>query len=157
MATNNFGPITHFLATGVDMKAWSSEKGFTIIETMVAIVILGVGMLAVGTMLLTSMSADKVSAQTKSAESVALQKIEDLKTQATSFPLSTTTYSSADSIYAYKWIVSNYLWLDTKQKSGLKQLDITLGWPVGGLCSSTTPENCQRTFSVTTYFTPVTP
>ena len=135
------------------MKVFSSEKGFTIIETMVAIIILAVGMLAVGTMLLTSMNADNLTARTRSAESVGLQKIEDLKSQATTI----TTGSSADTIYAYKWSVSNYKWLDTKQNSGLKQLDVTVGWPVGGLCTSSTPEQCNRTFSVTTYFTPLAP
>jgi prepilin-type N-terminal cleavage/methylation domain-containing protein len=39
------------------MKVFSSDKGFTIIETMVAIGILAVGTLGVGTMLMISFSS----------------------------------------------------------------------------------------------------
>jgi prepilin-type N-terminal cleavage/methylation domain-containing protein len=134
------------------MKVFSSDKGFTIVETMVAIAILAVGMSAVGLMLVTSLNADKLNAQTRSAETAGLQKIEELKTQTTSL----TSGNAADTIYAYKWSVSNYQWLDSRTNSGLKQLDVTVGWPVGGSCSSSTPEQCSRTFSVTTYFTPIT-
>jgi prepilin-type N-terminal cleavage/methylation domain-containing protein len=135
------------------MKVCASEKGFTIVETMVAVAILAMGILGVGSMLVASMSADKVSARTRSAEAVGLQKVEDLKTQTSGL----TNGSAADATYAYKWSVSNYQWLDTKQNSGMKQLDVTVGWPVGGLCTSNTPENCNRKFSVTTYFTPINP
>jgi prepilin-type N-terminal cleavage/methylation domain-containing protein len=134
------------------MKVCASEKGFTIIETMVAVAILAMGILGVGSMLVASMSADKLTARTRSAEAMGIQKIEDLKTQAAS---GLANGSAEDSTYAYKWSVSNYQWLDTKQNSGMKQLDVTIGWPVGGLCSSSTPEQCTRKFSVTTYFTPI--
>ncbi len=135
------------------MKVCASDKGFTIVETMVAIAILAYGIAGVGLLLVNSLSADKLTAQTRSAEAAGLQKIEDLKTQTSGL----ASGSAKDAIYAYKWSVSNYRWLDTKQNSGLRQLDVTVGWPVGGLCSSNTPEKCTRTFSVTTYFTPINP
>jgi prepilin-type N-terminal cleavage/methylation domain-containing protein len=137
------------------MKICGSEKGFTIVETMVAIAILAVGMLGVGTLLLVSLTSDKYGGRTRRAESLALQKIEDLKQQNTILtPL--TSGSTADAVFAYRWSVSNYQWLDTKQNSGLQQLDVTVGWPVGGSCTSSTPEQCTNRFSVTTYFQPLT-
>jgi prepilin-type N-terminal cleavage/methylation domain-containing protein len=139
------------------MKVCGSEKGFTIIETMVALAILAIGILGVGGMLVASLSADKHAAQSRSADSISLQKIEDLKTQAAS---GLTSGSNADATCAYRWSVSNYKWLDTNQNSGMRQLDLTVGWPTGQaypLCTSSTPEKCDRTLSVTTYFTPVTP
>lgn len=139
------------------MKICGSDKGFTIIETMVAIAILAVGTLGVGTMLHNAMFYDKYNGRTRRAESLVLQKIEDLKAQNTG-PLGTPMISgsTADATFAYKWSVSNYQWLDLKTNSGLTQLDVTAGWPVGGACSSSTPEQCTNTFSVTTYFQPLT-
>jgi prepilin-type N-terminal cleavage/methylation domain-containing protein len=134
------------------MKVFSSDKGFTIVETMVAIAILAVGISGVGLMLVTSLNADKLNAQTRTAEAAGLKKIEDLKTQTTTL----TNGNSADLTYAYMWSVSDYQWLDSKTKSGLKQLDVTVGWPLGGSCTSSTPDQCTRKFSVTTYFTPIT-
>ncbi len=142
------------------MKVCVSDKGFTIVETMVALAVLSLGILGVGTMLATSLSADRLTAETKNAEAVGLQKIEDLKSQKTSVTDPLTSGSGADATYAYKWSVSNYQWLDTKQNSGSIQLDVTVGWPIDdkynvGLCTSSTVEQCPHTFSVTTYFQPL--
>ncbi len=142
------------------MEVCGSDKGFTIIETMVAIAILAVGMLAVGTMLNSAMYYDNYNSRTRRAESLALQQIETLKAQNTGVggtPLPAgSTGSAADAVFAYQWSVSNYQWLDLLQNSGLMQLDVTVGWPVGGACSSSTPGSCTNTFSVTTYFQPLT-
>jgi prepilin-type N-terminal cleavage/methylation domain-containing protein len=135
------------------MKVFSSDKGFTIIETMVAIAILAVGTLGVASMLLIHFSSDGYAARTRRAESLCLQKVEELKAQKTTL----TSGSSSDQSFAYKWDVSNYQWLDTSQNSGLRQLDVTVGWPLGGACTASTPESCKNRFAVTTYFKPLTP
>ena len=133
------------------MKVFRSEKGFTIIETMVAMFILAVGTLGVASMLMIHMTSDGHAARTRRAESLCIQKLEELKTQAGTL----TSGSSADDTYAYKWDVSNYQWLDNSQNSGLNQIDITVGWPVGGPCTSSTPSNCKNILAVTTYFKPL--
>jgi prepilin-type N-terminal cleavage/methylation domain-containing protein len=138
------------------MKVFGSDKGFTIVETMVAIAILAVGTLGVASMLMIHFSSDGYAARTRRAESLCLQKVEELKAQNTTLtPLASG--SSADQSFAYKWDVSNYQWLDTSQNSGLRQLDVTVGWPLGGACTSATPESCTNRFAVTTYFRPLTP
>ena len=63
------------------MKVFSSDKGFTIIETMVAIAILAVGTLGVASMLMIHFSSDRYAARTRRAESLCLQKLEELKAQ----------------------------------------------------------------------------
>ena len=63
------------------MKVFNSEKGFTIIETMVAIAILAVGTLGVASMLMIHFSSDGYAARTRRAESLCLQKVEELKAQ----------------------------------------------------------------------------
>ena len=61
------------------MKVFSSDKGFTIIETMVAIAILAVGTLGVGSMLMISFSSGRYATETRRAESLAMQRLEALK------------------------------------------------------------------------------
>ncbi len=139
------------------MKVCSSDKGFTILETMVALAILSVGMAGVGLMLLASLYADQYGGRTRTAESLVLQEIENLKQQnTTTTPLTNGSATDANAYFAYTWNVSNYKWLDSGQNSGLKQLDVTVGWPLGGACTSATPGQCTNSFSVTTYFQPLT-
>ncbi len=133
------------------MNVFNSDKGFTIIETMVAIAILAVGTLGVASMLMIHFSSDGYAARTRRAESVCMQKLEELKAQKTTL----TSGSTADQTYAYKWDVSNYQWLDTSANSGLSQIDVTIGWPLGGACTSSTPNQCTNKFAVTTYFKPL--
>ena len=133
------------------MKVFSSDKGFTIIETMVAMAILAVGTLGVASLLMIHFSSDGYAARTRRAESLCMQKLEELKAQKTAL----TSGSSADQSFVYKWDVSNYQWLDTSANSGLNQIDVTVGWPVGGACTSSTPGNCTNKFAVSTYFKPL--
>jgi len=94
------------------MKVFSSDKGFTLLETIVAIWILAVGTLGVASMLMIHFTSDGYAARTRRAESVGTQKLE-------------------------------------------RQLDVTVGWPVGGLCTSSTPESCKNRCAVTTFFKPL--
>jgi len=55
-----------------------SEQGFTLIEVMVAIVILTVGLLAVGTMQISAIRGNFMSGNTSIALSLAGEKMEDL-------------------------------------------------------------------------------
>jgi type II secretory pathway pseudopilin PulG len=61
------------------MQGSNEEKGFTILEAMVAFLILSVGMLGVGTLLTTSMSLDRRSTQERNAQYMAIDKIEYLR------------------------------------------------------------------------------
>ncbi len=60
-----------------------SEKGFSLIELLVAISLLTIGMLGVGTMLSTSSRTAKFSNQTRSGDTIALELIDNLKARAT--------------------------------------------------------------------------
>ncbi|MCA1959158.1 MAG: prepilin-type N-terminal cleavage/methylation domain-containing protein [Desulfomonile sp.] len=57
----------------------SSQRGFSLIETMIAFGILAVGMMAVGSMISTSMHFDKQSIGKREAYILALDKFEELK------------------------------------------------------------------------------
>ena len=138
------------------MKVFSSDKGFTILETMVAIAILAVGTLGVGSMLMISLDSGRIAAETRRAESIAMQRLEALKT--TQGVLAGGN-AEVEGKYAFRWDVANYQWLDTSQNSGLRQLDVTVGWPIDVVkypaCTAANPENCQYRFAVSTYFRPL--
>ena len=59
-------------------KDLDREKGFTLVEVLVAVAILTVGLLAVGTMQLTSIRGNFMSGNTTTALTLASQKMEDL-------------------------------------------------------------------------------
>jgi len=61
------------------MPTFSDDKGFTVVEAMVAMTILTVGVLAVGTMLRVSMYYDTSSNQARIGNAVAQEIIEELK------------------------------------------------------------------------------
>jgi prepilin-type N-terminal cleavage/methylation domain-containing protein len=137
------------------MKVFSSDKGFTLLETIVAIWILAVGTLGVASMLMIHFSSDGYAARTRRAESVATQKLEELRAQNTKVT-AMSSGSSADQTYVYKWDVTDHKWSGVGgAKSGLRQLDVTVGWPVGGPCTSSTPQSCKNKCAVTTFFKPL--
>jgi prepilin-type N-terminal cleavage/methylation domain-containing protein len=130
------------------MKVFSSDKGFTIIETMVAIAILAVGTLGVASMLVMNFSLDNYAVRTRRAESIGLQKLEDLKVQKTTL----TSGSSTDQTYVCKWDVSKYKWSGPQgTNSTLSQIDVIVGWPIGGSCTASTPESCKNRCAMTTF------
>ena len=56
-----------------------SQRGFSLIEVMVAFAILSVGMAGVAAMLLTSMQSDQYSIEMRDGDMVALRQVEYLK------------------------------------------------------------------------------
>ncbi len=138
------------------MKVFTSDKGFTIIETMVAIAILAVGTLGVASMLMIHFSSDGYAARTRRAESLCLQKLEELKAQKilVTDPL-TQRLLCGPVICLQVGRVELQVVGHERTNSGLRQLDVTVGWPLGGACTSATPESCKNRFAVTTYFKPL--
>jgi prepilin-type N-terminal cleavage/methylation domain-containing protein len=141
------------------MKVFSTDKGFTIIETMVAIAILAVGILGVGTMLMLSFSSGRFATETRRAESMGTQKLEELRAQNTRItPM--TSGNAEDQAYVYRWVVAAHRWTGpggTSTPSSLSQLDVTVGWPRGPAfpaCTGANPENCKYRTAVTTFFKP---
>jgi len=64
--------------TNTHKETQKRDQGFTMIEVMIAIVILTVGLLAVGTMQLSAIRGNFMSGNTSVALSLASEKMEDL-------------------------------------------------------------------------------
>lgn len=58
------------------------EQGFSLIETLVAVLVLTIGFLGVGKMLQTSMLSDRYNAMQREAHRAATSKVEDIRSRA---------------------------------------------------------------------------
>jgi prepilin-type N-terminal cleavage/methylation domain-containing protein len=121
------------------MRERKSEKGFTLVEVLTALLILSVGMLGVGAMLMTSMRSDVYNAQVRAAEHLANQKIEELrgKSADASLPTSSGNWppTGITSRYVYSWTVT----ADPDTTRRISQVEVLVGWPVG-----TDFPNCRK-------------
>jgi prepilin-type N-terminal cleavage/methylation domain-containing protein len=125
------------------MTVLRSDRGFTIIESMVALLILSVGMLAVGTMLNTSLQTDRFNLKTRRGEEGALKIIEKFKAgNPDSLAVAGSDTDSAD--FYYKWTTRDH-------ESGLKEFQIVVGWGGGTDCSESTPEKCRQKIKHTNF------
>lgn len=100
----------------------NSPTGFTLLEVLIAIVILSVALLGMATLTASIIGYNQFADQTTTATTLAQDKMEELKN---------TSYSSIDdssspdteSIYTRSWIVNN----DTPNDD-MKTITVTVNW-----------------------------
>jgi len=97
-----------------------AEPGFTLIEAMVAILILSVGFLGVGTMLNTAFQNDRYNNRMRLAQACAQTKIEEIKSSGTSnIPASGTEETGG---LTREWNI------EEDSLSGTNKITITVRW-----------------------------
>ena len=119
------------------------ERGFTLIEVMIAMAIMIIGLLAFWKMHITSISADAMSNQMTKAVFFANQKIEELR--ASDFASLASGTDTVTDVITYKrnWYVSTYSALDD-----VKELRVIVGW-LGEGCA-TNIDNCLHKIEMAT-------
>jgi prepilin-type N-terminal cleavage/methylation domain-containing protein len=136
------------------MKRYDKEKGFSLIELLVAVGILTVGMSAVGVMLLSSFQADRQNRTVRRAETLlryfaeqfaaGTSKVTTGPSSFTAPPATGNAVIRGDTIvYDADTNPGNYYcsWTSTAYStSSLNQLDVVIGW--GRSKSSSAP--CDR-------------
>jgi len=140
-----------------------SQRGFSLLEAMVAFGILAIGMAGVATMLIMSMRSDQYSAELRDGEQVAMRVIEQLKADASRENMDIThggggwvysnLYTQTGSLLGYSFIwslTSNYPY------SGLDRLDIQVGWG-GENCTKDTFGDCKYRTRVINFIVPYAP
>ena len=106
-------PETYILA--------GNNKGFTLIETLIAMAIFSIGILALGSMQLWSVKNNTTGNITTQATLLAKAKIEDLKNTGDLTSLAGDTDS--DGIFTREWTVTNPLGGDKTRK-----IQVTVSW-----------------------------
>ena len=121
----------------------STSKGFTLVEALVATLVIGVGLVAVLSLFPLTARSNKSAEQTSLASTVAKAKLEDLVstsydelTVGTIEPLTAVTTNSTSPLYGFKRQTAVTL-LDstlhtTNTDVGLKQITVTVSWPAKG-------------------------
>jgi Tfp pilus assembly protein PilV len=139
-----------------------SQKGFSLLEAMVAFGILAIGMAGVATMLIMSMRSDQYSAELRDGEQVAMRVVEQLKADASREDtdiarfgswIGSDLYTRTGSLLGYSYLMSlttNYPY------SGLDRLDIQVGWG-GENCTKDTFGDCKYTTRVINFIVPYAP
>lgn len=152
------------------MQAHTGERGFSLIEVMVALVILAVGMLGVGTMLVHSLESDRANIRTRNAELICQKILDEFKAMKPVGGWGSVTPEDGtdkdwiwmppanpvqvDSPFVRRWRISD-TYLPDGKIANVKQVNIIVGWPKSGTCTKDDPSQCKRTFRMTTYFNPL--
>lgn len=86
----------------------SNEKGFTLIEALIALAIFSIGILGVATMQITAMNSNAYARLQTEAAALAVNKMETLHRLAyTDDDLGNGTYEEVDGAYRVGWQVQN--------------------------------------------------
>lgn len=134
-----------------------SERGFTLIEVMTALLILSIGLLGVGTLIVSSMQTEGYNSHVRHAEYLASAKMEEL--------LGDTAYSSTgqltpnsptgegkylrpngtetdtfseDLVYVRRVVIGN------PDANSMTLVRVTVGWPCGDVASGCTRDDISR-------------
>jgi len=109
--------------TDNEPKVKRRNRGYTIVEVLVGIVLLSVGILAVAQMQVMTMNSNKAANQKTTAITLAQDKAEYFRT----IPYSTignTPLSDTVGSYNRSWVVEN-----NTPANNLKRVTITVSWP----------------------------
>ena len=141
----------------------ANERGFSLAEVMVAFAILTIGMAGVGTMVMTSVKSDQRSFQLRDGSSLALQLIEQLKSEAIDTEITetygqvyvatdgksvaygeTSYYTDVDGHFAYKWEVTR-----DSPTAGMDMIEVLVAW--GGSDCKDDIANCLHKSTATNF------
>ena len=102
----------------------NSSKGFTLLEVLVAIVILSVGLLGMACLAGSIIGYNQFADQVTTATTLAQDKIEELKNEGYS---SITSSSDTQSIYTRAWAVAS-----DSPGPNLKTIEVKVNWNLKG-------------------------
>ncbi len=120
-----------------------NQRGFSLVEVIVAIGVLAIGMLGVTALFQTAMQSQKHSFMTRTGGAVACKEVEWLKAQAVDAALANSNGSSTQYYY-----VRNITTNDPVNQ--IDRVDITVGWG-GDDCDKDHIDKCKRKTTITNF------
>ena len=135
------------------MDAARSERRFSLLEVIVAMLILSIGMLGVGTMITTSFNNDRYNQRVRNADYLATGKVEELRALSAAklnmgSELSETDSGSDDpsgNSFVRQWTV----YTEESDADNVRRVMVIVGWPKNDRCTKDQPGLC--TFKVRRY------
>lgn len=136
------------------MHLRDSEKAFTLVEVMTAVLILSIGMLGVAAMINMSLRSDNYNYYVGEAEQLANQKIEELRAKSADTTLAATDSgnwpsTSIQSNFCYSWTVTP----DADTTRRISQVEVLVGWPAGANCKKDTVGKCDNRLRLIAFIT----
>jgi prepilin-type N-terminal cleavage/methylation domain-containing protein len=138
-----------------ELRIGRLDKGFTLLEVIVALGILSVGMLGLSTLLYTSLRTDGYNGRVRNAELLALSKMEEFRGNSADATLTTGNGGDvppSQQEYCRGWTIS----APSPAPANISTVQVIVGWPTGGNCNagSTNPlaqisNNCQYKLRIT--------
>ena len=127
-----------------------SDKGFSLLEVMVAVAVLAVGMLGVATLLTSAMQSGRYSYQARTGDSTAFSYLDE-KVKAIAVDGSIPTVNDlpkndSKDAYHFKWEIRP----DTPA-TGVDRVDLTVGWGGADCGSGDSVMKCKHRTSITNY------
>ena len=116
---------------GHDMKKINDSKGFTLVEVMIAILLLAVGLLSVASVATTVINGNRLSRYITTATTLAQDKIETLKD--TSYANLGSDSDTQQPIYTRTWATTA-----NSPATGMKTIQVTVQFPWKGTTHSVT-------------------
>ena len=114
-----------------EMRKFSNDKGFTLIEVMIAIFILVVGLLGVAGVAVTVINGNAFSKEITTATTLAQDKMEELKN--TRYSNITSGSDTQESIYTRTWTST-----PDSPAAGMKTIDVTVQFQWKGTAHNVT-------------------
>ncbi|MEA1970236.1 MAG: prepilin-type N-terminal cleavage/methylation domain-containing protein [Thermodesulfobacteriota bacterium] len=114
-----------------EMHKFSNDKGFTLIEVMIAIFILVVGLLGVAGVAVTVINGNAFSKEITTATTLAQDKMEELKN--TRYSNITSGSDTQDSFYTRTWTST-----PDSPAADMKTIDVTVQFPWKGATHNVT-------------------
>ena len=142
------------------MSNLRQDQGFTLLEVMIAVLIMSLGIMGVAALLTTSLRSDRHTQRVRSAEMIALEVLEDITAQAPNKTISDFNQDIANGKNQLHYQGLPCRWQLTEHTSnkpaaspsGMYRIDLVVGW---GKCKSFfDPDTCKRRTTMSKFILP---